>query len=66
MNGIVLKSAAYSGVIMTRCMIKKDFFNNGNYQIEIRNDDDKKRDFEKEQGLGKPIIEFCLPFAELK
>mmetsp|Transcript_34411 Transcript_34411/g.33614 ORF Transcript_34411/g.33614 Transcript_34411/m.33614 type:complete len:91 (-) Transcript_34411:81-353(-) len=42
-NGIVLKSAAYSGVIMTRCMIKKDFFNNGIYEIDIRNEEDKKK-----------------------
>ena len=67
-NGIVLKSAAFSGTIMTRCMIKKDFFHNGNYHIEVRNEADRKRLEEEQQpsGMGKPLIEFCLPFSELK
>jgi hypothetical protein len=36
-TGIVLKSAAKSGNIMTRCMIKQDFFSPGSYAYEIRN-----------------------------
>jgi hypothetical protein len=39
-NGIVLKSAAKSGTIMTRCMIKSNFFNAESYQIQLRNPDD--------------------------
>ena len=65
-NGIVLKSASFSGSIMTRCMIRKDFFNNGAYDIEIRNEDDKKRGDKDTGGLGRALIEFCLPFSELK
>ena len=68
MAGIVLKSASNSGVIMTRCMIRKEFFVEGQYNIDIRNQEDRDR-VEKEMqvgGLGKPLIEFCLPISELK
>lgn len=53
---------------MTRCMIRKEFFVEGQYQIDIRNEADKKRedDENKQGGLGKPLIEFCLPISELK
>lgn len=60
-----MKSASSSGVIMTRCMIKKDFFSEGKYNIEIRNEEHKRKEPETE-GLGNPLIEFCLPFSELK
>jgi hypothetical protein len=65
---VVLKSASNSGVIMTRCMIRKEFFVENSYEIEIRNEEDKKRAAEELQkgGLGKPLIEFCLPISELK
>jgi hypothetical protein len=34
-NGIVLKSASPSGVIMTRCMIRRQFFNEeGDYKLD--------------------------------
>lgn len=36
-NGVVLKSAAKSGTIMTRCMIKQEFFHEKSYQIEVLN-----------------------------
>ena len=67
-NGIVLKSASNSGVIMTRCMIRTEFFTENSYNIEIRNEADKKRvEQETEEGrLGNPLIEFCLPISELK
>lgn len=39
-NGIVLKSAAHSGNIMTRCMIRKDFFHDNSYNINLKNPDD--------------------------
>ena len=29
---------------MTRCMIRKEFFVEGQYQIDIRNEADKKRE----------------------
>lgn len=51
---------------MTRCMIKKDFFNEGKYRIDIRNEVDMKRGDHEAEGLGDPLIEFCLPFSELK
>jgi hypothetical protein len=51
-------------------MIRKEFFVEGTYEIEIRNLDDKKRVIEEENenraGRGKPLIEFCLPISELK
>ena len=46
-------------------MIKKDFFSEGKYNIEIRNEEHKRKEPETE-GLGNPLIEFCLPFSELK
>ena len=67
-NGIVLKSASNSRVMMTRCMIRTEFFKENSYEIEIRNEADKKRvEQENEEGrLGNPLIEFCLPISELK
>ena len=67
-TGIVLKSASTSGVIMTRCMIRSQFFVQGSYQIEIRNEEDKRVQAEEgpQPGLDIPLIEFCLPISELK
>lgn len=68
--GIVLKSASNSGVIMTRCMIRREFFVEDTYIIDIKNESDLQRVNEEENqnlgGLGKPLIEFCLPISELK
>lgn len=55
-NGVVLKSAARSGNIMTRCMIRQDFFSAGSFKCEVKT----------QPTQGKPLLEFCLPFAELK
>ena len=66
-NGIVLKSAAHSGNIMTRCMIRKDFFFDNSYCIDLKNPDDIKALENPQPGQdNKTLIEFCLPFAELK
>ena len=46
---------------MTRCMVRRDFFDQNTYQIIQL--------VESGQGEGdgkKPLIEFCLPFAEMK
>ena len=66
-NGIVLKSAAHSGQIMTRCMIRKDFFYEDSYKINLRNPQDIDAAQRREAGCDtKTLIEFCLPFTELK
>jgi len=39
-NGIVFKSSAHSGNIMTRCMIRKDFFHENSYKIILKNPND--------------------------
>lgn len=66
-NGIVLKSAAHSGNIMTRCMIRKDFFFESSYRITLKNPDDIEAAKKQAQGSDtKTLIEFCLPFTELK
>ena len=65
-NGVVLKSASFNGTIMTRCMIRKEFFFKEEYSIEIRNQDHEDDGNDGGSGLGPPLIEFCLPFAELK
>ena len=68
-NGVVLKSAANSGTIMTRCMIRTDFFHENSYQIELANqgsqavEEDNEGDIEQKD---KVLIEFCLPYTELK
>jgi hypothetical protein len=43
MQGLVLKSAAHAGTIMTRCLIRKDFFHNDSYLIDVRNEEDKQK-----------------------
>lgn len=66
MTGITLKSAAQSGNIMTRCMIRKDFFDDKSYTIELKNEEDKERVARREEGHEtRTLIEFCLPFGEL-
>ena len=66
-NGIVLKSAAHSGNIMTRCMIRRDFFHENSYQIGLKNPDDITAAANRDPGCDtKTLIEFCLPFTELK
>ena len=47
-NGVVLKSAAQSGTIMTRCMIRTDFFHDNSYQIELANSGSQAADQDKE------------------
>lgn len=62
-----MKSAAQSGNIMTRCLIRKDFFFDNSYQINLKNPDDIEAARGKEQALERRnLIEFCLPFMELK
>jgi hypothetical protein len=50
---------------MTRCLIRKDFFHNDSYRIDIKNPDDK-RAFEQDAVSNRTLVEFCLPFTELK
>lgn len=64
-SGLVLKSAAPSGTIMTRCLIRKDFFHNDSYRIDIKNPDDKEA-FAQDADTKRTLVEFCLPFTELK
>ena len=54
---------------MTRCMVRRDFFHENTYKITLTN----PNDIEDMQDQGnapdqgkKPLIEFCLPFTELK
>jgi hypothetical protein len=50
---------------MTRCLIRKDFFHNDSYKIIINNPDDKQA-FQEDPDAKRTLVEFCLPFAELK
>ena len=50
---------------MTRCLIRKDFFHNDSYQIDIKNPDDE-RAFAEDKESKRTLVEFCLPFTELK
>ena len=52
---------------MTRCMIRKDFFYEDSYKINLRNPQDIDAAQRREAGCDtKTLIEFCLPFTELK
>lgn len=64
-SGITLRSHSQAGTIMTKCLLKKDFFEHM-YQLAIRKDSDKKKNFSLKENMMTPLIEFCLPFNELK
>ena len=52
---------------MTRCMIRRDFFHENSYQIGLKNPDDIQAAQNRDPGCDtKTLIEFCLPFTELK
>jgi hypothetical protein len=50
---------------MTKCLLKKDFFEQM-YQLTIRKEQDKKKNFALKENMMTALIEFCLPFNELK
>ena len=51
---------------MTRCMLKKSFFGDNFYQVEARSNRDRHKDFSDRVHQKTPLVEFCLPFQELK
>lgn len=55
-NGMVLKSASYSGTVMTKCLIRENFFLDQSYEIVQKPKHDK----------NDPIFDFCIPAKELK
>ena len=68
-NGICLSSSSDNGIIMTRCMIKEEFFVEKSYKIEVNYE--KEADIggernQSSQGRGPPLVELCLPIFELK
>lgn len=66
-NGIVLKSAALTGNIMTRCLIRKEFFHEDSFKVLLKNPADLETSLLKDSGHeNRTLIEFCLPFTELK
>ncbi|CDW75731.1 UNKNOWN [Stylonychia lemnae] len=65
-GGITLKSHSYSGEIMTKCCLKSEFFGKNQFVLEINNPEDKARNYNLKQNNKLPLIEFCLPFNELK
>lgn len=63
----MLKSAAQSGNIMTRCLIRSDFFHENTFKIVLNKAEDIAAAQDPESGHeNKTLIEFCLPFTELK
>jgi hypothetical protein len=44
-SGIALKSASASGTIMTKSLLKKEFFGADHFDLQIRKESDKKKDF---------------------
>ena len=63
----MLKSAALSGNIMTRCLIRKEFFHEDSFKILLKNPRDIEASLKEDSGHeNKTLIEFCLPFSELK
>ena len=53
-NGMVLKSASYSGTVMTKCLIRDNFFLDQSYEIVQKPKQDK----------NDPIFDFCIPAKE--
>ena len=54
---------------MTRCSIKKDFFFEDSFEVTLRDQDDieaAERSTQTGRDTNTPLVEFCLPFAELK
>lgn len=51
---------------MTRCLIRKDFFHDNSYKIELINPEDIRTNQINPQELNKTLVEFCLPYSELK
>lgn len=51
---------------MTRCLIRKDFFHDNSYKIDLKNPEDIETNKLNPQELNKTLVEFCLPFSELK
>ena len=64
-TGITLKSHSQAGTIMTKCLLKKEFFEQM-YQLTIRKEEDRRKNFALKENMLTPLIEFCLPFNELK
>ena len=63
-TGLSLSSSSDNGVIMTRCMIKNDFFVENSYKVDVNCEKDDPE--EKTQGRGTPVVELCIPIGELK
>ena len=52
---------------MTRCLIRHDFFHENSFKVNLRNQADIEAQRSSEVGHeNRTLIEFCLPFAELK
>ena len=52
---------------MSRCLIRKDFFLNDSFQINLRNPTDIEASLLADSGHeNRTLIEFCLPYTELK
>ena len=52
---------------MTRCLIRRDFFADNSFQIVLKNPEDIEASTRPDSGHeNKTLIEFCLPFTELK
>ena len=52
---------------MTRCLIRKDFFHEDSFKIILNKQKDIEAEKTKDSGHeNSTLIEFCLPFTELK
>jgi len=51
---------------MTKCLLRSDFFGDNNFDLQIRKESDKRRDFSRPENMKIPLIEIVLPFIELK
>ena len=52
---------------MTRCLIRKDFFDADSFRILLKNPEDMDASLRQDSNHeNRTLIEFCLPFTELK
>ena len=52
---------------MTRCLIRKEFFHEDSFRIVLKNPKDIEAASKEDSGHeNRTLIEFCLPFTELR
>ena len=65
-SGVLIRSNSATGTIMTKCLLKKEFFKENSFHLDIRKPSMKKLNLADKSHNMLTIVELCLPFLELK